>query len=47
MTQKTAIIVDSTGGVSQEYLKLPNVFQLDLLIQFGEDDVFVDTSADK
>ncbi|MBG9987956.1 DegV family protein [Aerococcaceae bacterium DSM 111176] len=47
MIQKTAIIVDSTGGVSQEYLNLPNVFQLDLLIQFGEDDVFIDTSADK
>lgn len=47
MTEKTAIIVDSTGGLSQKYLNLPNVFQLNLGIHFGEDDVFVDSSADE
>lgn len=44
---KTAIIVDSTGGLSEEVLDLPNVFCVNLSIRFENGDIYYDTSDQK
>lgn len=44
---KTAIIVDSTGGLSEEMLDLPNVFCVNLSIRFENGDIYYDTSDQK
>lgn len=44
---KSAILLDSTAGLSEELIARDNIFQVNLLINFDDGEQYVDTGADK